>query len=183
MARRYTPPSDRAQAIEPKAFGMMFELPERPKSEPFEIVGRFAVVSVCGPLVQHGPSWWDNYDAISERVQAALASPCEAVILRIDSPGGDASGSFDLAREIRAMATKKIVAFTDTMCASAAYAIACAADEIVVSRTATVGSVGCAKPVRWRSFSTWAMAKSSHAFALARSSSVMVTTPRRQSPR
>jgi ClpP class serine protease len=142
MSRRYTPPSDRAQALEAKAFGAFFELAPR-AAEPFEIVGRFAVVSICGPLVQHGPSWWDNYDAIEERVKAAIASPCEAVILRIDSPGGDATGVFDLARAIRAAAgPKEIIAYTDNMCASAAYAIACAADSIVVASTGIVGSVG-----------------------------------------
>lgn len=146
MPRRYTPPTEKPQALEPKAFGAIFDLQDR-SEEPFEIVGRFAVVSICGPLVQHGPSFWDNYDAIGDRVKAALASPCEAVILRIDSPGGDAAGVFDLARSIRSQATKRVIAFTDTCCASAAYAIACAADEIVVSRTAVVGSVGIYQPL------------------------------------
>lgn len=146
MARRYMPTT--AQAIEPKAINGMFELSVASTLPPFELVGRFAVVSIEGPLVQHGPNECDDYDSIAKRVQAAIASPASAVILRIRSPGGDAQGVFDLARLIRSSAgAKKIVAFTDRMCASSAYAIACAADEIVLTDTAIVGSIGVYQPM------------------------------------
>ena len=147
MARRYSPAIDRHQAILPQAAGMFFEIFAQ-RSTPFEMVGKFAVVSISGPLVQHGPSVWDNYDAIGDRILAALVSPAEAVILRIDSPGGDAPGSFELAKAIRSMAgSKKLIAFTDTCAASAAYAIASAADEIVIAPTAQVGSIGIYQPL------------------------------------
>ncbi len=146
MARRYMPTS--AQAIDPKAINGMFELAQASLCAPFELVGRFAVVTICGPLVQHGPAEFDDYDSIGKRVQAAIASPASAVILRINSPGGDAQGVFELARLIRASAgPKKIIAFADRMCASSAYAIASAADEIVIGDTAVVGSIGIYQPM------------------------------------
>lgn len=105
-----------------------------------------AVVDICGPLTQHECFLWENYDAIRVRVAAALACPQAArLVLKIDSPGGDVAGCFELAREIRAMATqagKSLVAYADGMAASAAYALASAADEIVVSSTSFVGSIG-----------------------------------------
>ena len=53
------------------------------------------------------------------------------------------SGLFDLVEEIKAMAGKRrVVACAANMAASAAYAIACAADEVYVSRSGMVGSIG-----------------------------------------
>ena len=133
-------------AIDAKAWGGEFAvvLGGAP-GKPFAIEGPAAVVAINGPLTQHPVLIWDSYDAIRERVKAAIESEASAVVLRIDSPGGDAAGCFELARELRAMARaakKPLVAFTDGMAASAAYAIASAADRIVVTSTGIVGSIG-----------------------------------------
>ena len=61
----------------------------------------------------------------------------------IDSPGGEVAGLFDLVDEIyHARGTKPIIAVADEAAFSAAYAIASAADEVYLSRTAEVGSIG-----------------------------------------
>ncbi|MDX6479499.1 MAG: hypothetical protein QOG85_9 [Gaiellaceae bacterium] len=69
-----------------------------------------------------------------------------AIVLVIDSPGGDAAGCCELGRWIRQRAVasgKAIYAFTDSVAASAAYAIACSATAgIFLAPTARVGSVG-----------------------------------------
>lgn len=134
-------------AIAQKAWGQDFEvLVSGAGAAPYEMAGAFAVVSINGPLMQHANFFFDSYDGIRERVAAALASEAQAVCLRIDSPGGEAAGCFELARELRAMskaAGKRLVAFTDSMAASAAYALATAAEFIAVTPTATVGSIGC----------------------------------------
>jgi ClpP class serine protease len=133
-------------ALHPKAWGgefLIFGGGETPKA--FELEGASAVVTIAGPLTQHSVFIWDSYDAIRERCKAAFASEAARVILRIDSPGGDAAGCFDLARELRAMsasAGKPLCAFTDAMAASAAYAIACSAQRICVTSTALAGSIG-----------------------------------------
>jgi ClpP class serine protease len=129
-------------AIAASSWGLVFEAPE---SKSFEVVNGAAVVEISGPLTQHDDWLWDNYDAIKGRVGEALASSCPAVVIKIDSPGGDAAGCLELSRALRTMAAasgKRMVAHTDAMAASAAYAIACACDAIYVTETGVVGSVG-----------------------------------------
>lgn len=129
-------------AIEPKAFFWMFDaLNERD----VEVVGDAAIVEVRGPLDHHAGWWCDSYDAIRERVKNACASGAGHVVLKLDSPGGDVSGCFETAREIRkicAAAGKTLLAYVDGRACSGAYALACAASKIVVPATGFVGSVG-----------------------------------------
>jgi capsid assembly protease len=66
-----------------------------------------------------------------------------AILLDIDSPGGLIDLVPETAAEIReARGTKPIVAIANTMAASAAYWIATQADEVVVTQSGDVGSVG-----------------------------------------
>lgn len=120
------------------------------RTAPFTREGDVAVVSVEGPLAQRAWSCWcfegDGYDAILTRTQAALDDVgTRAVVLRLDSPGGEVAGCFEAVRAIRAAAVKAdkpLVAYVDEMACSAAYALACACDEIVCPDTGLVGSVG-----------------------------------------
>jgi signal peptide peptidase SppA len=130
-------------ALEVSAWGV--ELFERPEPVPFEEIGAYAVVDITGPLARRAIWFCDGYDAIAKRVHAALASNAPAVLLRIASPGGEVHGCFELVDEIRAAAKaagKEVVAYVDGAAMSAAYAIACAADRIVVPPTGMVGSIG-----------------------------------------
>jgi capsid assembly protease len=64
-------------------------------------------------------------------------------ILDLDSPGGESGGVFELARNLRAMSSvKPIWAVANDDALSAAYAIASAADQIWVTETGSVGSIG-----------------------------------------
>lgn len=66
-----------------------------------------------------------------------------AIVLDIDSPGGNAHGVQELADEIYSWrGTKKIVAHANATAASGAYWLAAAADEIIVTPSGEVGSVG-----------------------------------------
>lgn len=143
---RYMPRHGGVLAIAAGSYGMEFEASD--VSRPFEMAGQVAIVDIRGPLVQHTDWFWDSYDSITNRVSAAFASPCTAVILRIDSPGGDALGVFEAARELRALAVaarKPLIAYADGMIASAAYALACAAEAIYVPDAGFVGSIGVVK--------------------------------------
>lgn len=115
-------------------------------ARPFELIGTTAIVRVEGPLVRDGGWFWDGYDAIQQRFSCAIEDPCvERVVLKIDSPGGVVSGMLECVHAMRAMATasgKHVTAFADEMACSAAYAIACVADEIVTTETGALGSVG-----------------------------------------
>ena len=65
------------------------------------------------------------------------------IVIDVDSPGGSVSGIDELASEIyRARGTKPITAVANAMSASAAYWIASAADELVVTPSGEVGSIG-----------------------------------------
>lgn len=139
-----------ALALAPQAWGGEFDaIVVGEDAAAFAVEGDAAVVDICGPLLCRAEGFFglffDSYPAIRARVKAACASSAKAVVLRFDSPGGDVAGCFELARELRAMAQaagKPLVAYVDAMAASAAYALACSADEIVVSATGMVGSVG-----------------------------------------
>lgn len=110
------------------------------------------IIDISGPLDQRGGWWWDGYESIQRRVNAALADrQVQSILLDISSPGGVVAGCFEACRAIRAAAVaagKPIVAFAGEMAASAAYAIACTADAIVVPDTGMVGSVGVVT-ARW----------------------------------
>jgi len=66
-----------------------------------------------------------------------------AILLDIDSPGGESGGVFDPADRIRTGSqVKPIWAVANDMAFSAAYALASAANRVFVSRTGGVGSIG-----------------------------------------
>ena len=128
-------------AVQPQAFLELFMMPESRENEERENV---VIVDICGPLTQHDECFFDSYEAIRARFQAACESAATAIVMRVDSPGGDVAGCFDTARAIRAMceaAGKSLWAYADKAC-SAGYALAAAASRICIGDTSVVGSVG-----------------------------------------
>jgi protease-4 len=66
-----------------------------------------------------------------------------AVVLRIDSPGGDATASDRIHHAVRRLdEVKPVVCLMDGVAASGGYWIACAAREIRVHRATITGSIG-----------------------------------------
>lgn len=114
--------------------------------EPFERHGAVAVVRVSGPLLQRAGYCWDGYDAIAKRFTAAMTDPSvHAVKLHLSSGGGVVAGCFEgvrAMRRLKAEVGKPVFAFADEWAYSAAYALACVADEIYLPRPGGVGSVG-----------------------------------------
>ena len=132
-----------ALALNPKAFGMLFDMREQDVEELTE--NGVAVVTIRGPLMHHKEWCFDSYEAIKERVAAALALQPRFVLMSIDSPGGLVSGAFDTARDLRKMAKAAgvdLYAHVAGQATSAAYAIASSAMWIGVSQSASVGSIG-----------------------------------------
>lgn len=110
---------------------------------------RVAVLNITGALVdRRQPGLCDpgplSYEAIREAFDESLADDgVGAIVFRLRSPGGMVSGCFDLADHIFASRGRKpIIAVADDYAYSACYAIAAACDELWVSRTGGVGSVG-----------------------------------------
>ena len=126
-----------------------YSAPGRNPRAGYDVVGGVAIISVCGTLVQKLGSLrpWSGmtgYDGIRQNFLTALTDPdVKAIMLDIDSPGGEVSGCFDLVDAIyRARGKKPIWSILNESAYSAAYAIASAADRIVVPRTGGVGSIG-----------------------------------------
>ena len=102
-----------------------------------------AVVAIKGEIA-------DGADASAEWVVTALRAAFEdegsqAVVLQINSPGGSpvqAGIINDEIRRLKAKHKKPIYAVVEESCASAAYYIAVAADEIYVDKASIVGSIG-----------------------------------------
>lgn len=108
-----------------------------------------AVISIVGPLVNRY-DWFVacaglcSYDAVKLCIQAALDDgKVRAILLDVDSPGGEASGMLETAALIRAAAAHKPVwAVANSLAASAGYGLAGAAQRLVVPQLGTVGSIG-----------------------------------------
>lgn len=109
-----------------------------------------AIIPIIGSLVNRG-SWiganssgLTSYEGIGAQLRDAANDPeVRSILLDIDSPGGEATGMFALAEQVRQLGrTKPVTAFVNDMAASAAYGIASAANQIVVSPTSVVGSIG-----------------------------------------
>lgn len=102
-----------------------------------------AVVEIKGEIAA-------GADASAEFVNAALKAAFEdegskAVVLLINSPGGSpvqAGMMNDEIRRLKALHKKPVYAVVEESCASAAYYIAVAADQIFVDKASIVGSIG-----------------------------------------
>ena len=88
-----------------------------------------------------------SYEIIRADFQAAIDDPkVKGIMLNIDSPGGEASGTGELAAAVAAARGKKpITAYVGGMGASAGYWLASAADRVVIDSQAILGSIG----VQW----------------------------------
>lgn len=137
---------DRTAETKPQALAGSLRRDERP----YQLTeGGVAIIPVMGTLVQRS-SWMDaasgmtGYPKIANMLDYALNDPdAKAILLEVDSGGGEASGVFDLADKIYAAREQKpIWAIANEQAYSAAYAIASSAAELYLPRTAGVGSVG-----------------------------------------
>jgi protease-4 len=76
---------------------------------------------------------------------AAADKRVEAVVLRINSPGGSVAASdvmYELVRDFKKRTGKPVIATCQDVCASGGYYVATAADEIHALPTSVVGSIG-----------------------------------------
>lgn len=102
-----------------------------------------ALVEIRGELAS-------ETDANAESIVSGLRSAFEdegaqAIVLRINSPGGSpvqAGIVNDEIQRLKAKHGKKVYAVVEEVCASGAYYVAVAADEIFVDKASLVGSIG-----------------------------------------
>lgn len=121
-------------------------------SAPAQTGTAVAVVAIDGPLSQREEDTFcglfQGYDGIASRLSAALEDPqVGAVVLRVNSPGGDVAGLAEGVRVMRAAierSGKPVLAHADEMAASAAVYLACglATDGIYMPESGLFGSIG-----------------------------------------
>lgn len=119
----------------------------------YEVIDRVAIIPIQGSLVQRlgglDPfSGMTGYTQIDHKLSLAIQDPAVGSILfDVDSGGGEVSGCFDLARRITENSArtggKPIIGAANENAMSAAYALISACDEIYMSDTGRVGSIGC----------------------------------------
>lgn len=119
------------------------------RTVPYRVSNGVGIVTITGSLVNRGAwvganSGLTSYEGIGHQIRtAATDDNVHAVILDLHSPGGEAVGAFETAALVRDLATKKrTIAIVNGMAASAAYAIASGANEIVTTQTGVSGSIG-----------------------------------------
>jgi ClpP class serine protease len=154
-----------AWAIEPQWLSTILEIANREGEGPEAVAAqlgrpldntrtvtvrdRVAVIPITGPIFRYANAFsaisgGTSVQVLSQDLETALASgDVDAVVLDVNSPGGQVDGIDELAAQIVAgRARKPIVAYAGGSCCSAAYWLASAADEIVIGTTSIVGSIG-----------------------------------------
>lgn len=123
---------------------------QRADDKPYALTkSGIALIPVLGTLVQRG-SWLDaasgltSYDLVASLLDRSLSDPdVRAIMLEIDSPGGEAAGIVDLAdRVYDARNSKPVWAVANEQAYSAAYWLGASAQKLYTPITGGVGSIG-----------------------------------------
>lgn len=124
-------------------------IPAKVEREAARQVGRVALLPLRGVIANRMNmmteiSGGTSSEGFGMAFQAALrADDIKAIVIDVDSPGGMVSGTAELSQMIHAArGVKPIVAHVNATAASAAYWIASAATEMVVTPSGGVGDIG-----------------------------------------
>jgi signal peptide peptidase SppA len=119
------------------------------KDAGYSVVDGVAVVGINGATVHRSrmegaSTFLLGYNDITAMVEHAMNNPDVHAVLRVyDSPGGEVQGAFEHADRMRALLGRKpMIAIADGMAASAAYLGGSASDELAITQTGYVGSIG-----------------------------------------
>ncbi|HUV50119.1 MAG TPA: S49 family peptidase [Anaerolineae bacterium] len=116
----------------------------------YKVENGIAFIKIYGTLAKRmniiaAASGGTSYEIAGRDFQKALADPAvETILLDVDSPGGNVSGLMVFTNLIyESRLKKRIIAFCNGLAASAAYFIASAAHEVIISdKSAQAGSIG-----------------------------------------
>ncbi|ETA67668.1 signal peptide peptidase SppA [Methanolobus sp. WCC1] len=112
--------------------------------------GEIAVIDLDGTIYSGGTEedlFSDYQPGVEDYIEwiedAQEDDGTKAILIRINSPGGEAIASEKLARAIKEASEKKVVvAYVESMAASAAYQAASSTDYIVAEKQSLVGNIG-----------------------------------------
>lgn len=142
-------------AIRPETLAVMTQhvLSDRLAADPMPVKRPTVAKAGVGVLPIHGVlgRGWDEIDKLFfgavdvDDLMADIEAMPEGqpLVMWFRSPGGIISGIPEFASFLRDQRqTRRITAFTDDLCCSAAYWLAAQADKIIATPTASVGSIG-----------------------------------------
>lgn len=108
--------------------------------------GKIAVIDVFGIILNENGGYSENADStlICRQLRKAEKDPdVRAVILNLNTPGGEVTASDDIHMAVQKVKkVKPVVALMNSMAASGGYYAAVASDWIVASRLTMTGSIG-----------------------------------------
>lgn len=110
-----------------------------------KVNGSIAVIPLQGVITKRGGWFSDGLDRVMRTVDTAMGSKAiGAVVLDVDSPGGSSYGLMEFADRIHSYRDneKPLLAVANPLAASAAYWAGTAADQLIISPSGDVGSVG-----------------------------------------
>jgi protease-4 len=112
----------------------------RDKIVHIDLDGIISSVEMSGLFSDAMPSM----STIKQALEQAVADKnVKAIVLRINSPGGEVTASDILYNAVKKAAKEKpVVVYMDSMAASGGYYIACGATQIVASETTLTASIG-----------------------------------------
>jgi len=149
--------ADRAHTVTPEALEA-YRASHADKGERLTVRDGVAILDVSGPLFKKANlfvhiSGATSYEILRRDLQVALDDPAvNSILLSVDSPGGEANGCDELAAAIyEARGKKPITAYVSGQACSGGYWIASAAEKIIVSDLAVLGSIGVVLGVTDRS--------------------------------
>lgn len=174
-ARAWIHAADHPWAMTEAALRQLLDIAARETSESWEAVAAklgkpleatwsvenrngVAVVPVAGPIFRYANlftmfSGGTSVQDLATDFQASIDDPSvKAILLNIDSPGGEVAGINEMASMIRVAAAgkKPVMAYVGGMAASAAYWLASQTQAIIADPTALLGSIGIVATFRDR---------------------------------
>ena len=117
------------------------------KSVPVKAKDAIAVIYAEGNVVDGSSRGFDvgvfGDDIVKAFKQAADDKDVKAIVLRVNSPGGQATASESMTHAVMAAKAKKpVIVSMGDLAASAGYEMSCMADVIVAQPTTITGSIG-----------------------------------------
>lgn len=133
-----------AEEIEARIGGGPLQKQGAKQSGTVAIIPIYGVIMPRASMFEATSSTGTSVQGFTDALQQAVADPSiGAILLDVDSPGGMTDLIPEAAAQIRgARGSKPIVAIANTDAASAAYWLAASADELVVTPSGMVGSIG-----------------------------------------
>lgn len=143
-AQRSEANADQSPPPDHKEASLSFFTSKSDADRPYDMVKTVAVLRLRGYLAKRG--WWCDcgLDRFADMVRFAVDDyAVDTILIDCDSPGGSVYGVPDCADVIyRANKTKRVICCVNDLCASAALWVGSAAQEIVITQSGDIGSIG-----------------------------------------